>query len=68
MLATPTTPYDKRYVEYFLPGTEPVPLRNNPWKARSGGRCLCRRRSTHRRREDRDVSGLSLRSQVSGST
>jgi penicillin-binding protein 2D len=31
-LATPLTPPDKRYVEYFLPGTEPPELRNNPWK------------------------------------
>ncbi|HSQ31614.1 MAG TPA: transglycosylase domain-containing protein [Gemmatimonadaceae bacterium] len=31
-LATPATPPDKRYVEYFLPGTEPPELRNNPWK------------------------------------
>ena len=31
-LATPLTPLDKRYVEYFLPGTEPLELRNNPWK------------------------------------
>ncbi|HET7371921.1 MAG TPA: penicillin-binding transpeptidase domain-containing protein, partial [Gemmatimonadaceae bacterium] len=31
-LATPLTPPDKRYVEYFLPGTEPLELRNNPWK------------------------------------
>ena len=31
-LATPETPPDRRYIEYFLPGTEPVELRNNPWK------------------------------------
>jgi penicillin-binding protein 1A len=31
-LATPFTPPDKRYVEYFLPGTEPPELRDNPWK------------------------------------
>jgi penicillin-binding protein 1A len=31
-LATPQTPPDRRYVEYFLPGTEPAELRNNPWK------------------------------------
>ena len=31
-LATPDVPSEKRYVEYFLPGTEPQPLRDNPWK------------------------------------
>lgn len=31
-LATPLTPPDRRYTEYFLPGTEPPELRNNPWK------------------------------------
>lgn len=31
-LATDQTPADKRYVEYFIPGTEPEPLRRNPWK------------------------------------
>ncbi|HEY4307272.1 MAG TPA: PBP1A family penicillin-binding protein [Gemmatimonadaceae bacterium] len=30
LLATPTTSPDKRYTEYFLPGTEPVELRMNP--------------------------------------
>ncbi len=30
--ATARTPFDKRYVEYFLPGTEPPELRNNPWR------------------------------------
>jgi penicillin-binding protein 1A len=29
--ATPLTPFDKRYIEYFIPGTEPAALRNNPW-------------------------------------
>lgn len=37
MLASPSTPYDKRYIEYFLPGTEPAPLRNNPWKTPQWG-------------------------------
>jgi penicillin-binding protein 1A len=37
MLATPSTPPDKRYVEYFLPGTEPAELRNNPWKVPAWG-------------------------------
>jgi penicillin-binding protein 1A len=27
-----TTPPDRRYLEYFLPGTEPPLLRVNPWK------------------------------------
>jgi len=31
-LADSTTPPDRRYVEYFLPGTEPPLLRVNPWK------------------------------------
>ena len=31
-LATPMTPPDRRYIEYFMPGTEPEPLRSNPWK------------------------------------
>ncbi|MDB4878388.1 MAG: penicillin-binding protein family [Gemmatimonadetes bacterium] len=36
-VATPATPPDKRYVEYFLPGTEPASLRNNPWKVPQWG-------------------------------
>ena len=31
-LADTTTPADRRYTEYFLPGTEPEPLRSVPWK------------------------------------
>ncbi len=31
-LATPMTPADRRYVEYFVEGTEPAPLRADPWK------------------------------------
>ena len=31
-LATPETPRDRRYIEYFIPGTEPEPFRSNPWK------------------------------------
>jgi penicillin-binding protein 1A len=31
-LATSATSPTMRYVEYFLPGTEPAQLRNNPWK------------------------------------
>lgn len=37
LLATPATPYERRYVEYFLPGTEPLALRNNPWKVPQWG-------------------------------
>lgn len=36
-LATPTTPPDQRYIEYFLPGTEPLELRNNPWNVPQWG-------------------------------
>ena len=36
-LATPETPPDRRYIEYFLPGTEPMELRNNPWKVPNWG-------------------------------
>jgi 1A family penicillin-binding protein len=31
-LATRETPRDRRYLEYFIPGTEPEPFRSNPWK------------------------------------
>ena len=31
-LATPMTPADRRYTEYFVEGTEPEPLRADPWK------------------------------------
>jgi penicillin-binding protein 1A len=31
-LADSTTPPEQRYIEYFLPGTEPPLLRVNPWK------------------------------------
>jgi penicillin-binding protein 2D len=36
-MATASTPYDLRYTEYFIPGTEPEPLRNNPWKVPQWG-------------------------------
>ena len=36
-IATPDVPLDKRYVEYFLPGTEPQQLRDNPWKVPQWG-------------------------------
>ena len=31
-VAQPDTPAAQRYTEYFLPGTEPEPLRSVPWK------------------------------------
>lgn len=31
-IATPGTPADRRYTEYFVEGTEPEPLRADPWK------------------------------------
>ena len=31
-LADSTTPPEKRYTEYFIPGTEPEPLHSVPWK------------------------------------
>jgi penicillin-binding protein 1A len=31
-LADSTTPAERRYTEYFLPGTEPEPLRSIPWR------------------------------------
>jgi penicillin-binding protein 1A len=36
-LATPITPADRRYTEYFVEGTEPEPLRADPWKVFSWG-------------------------------
>ena len=30
-IAQVSTPPDERYVEYFIPGTEPADLKNNPW-------------------------------------
>ena len=32
-LADASTPPDRRYTEYFVPGTEPDALKNVPWKA-----------------------------------
>jgi penicillin-binding protein 2D len=32
LLADGTTPADRRYTEYFIPGTEPEPLRSVPWR------------------------------------
>jgi penicillin-binding protein 1A len=31
-LADASTPSERRYTEYFVPGTEPEPLRSVPWK------------------------------------
>ena len=39
-LATPLTSPERRYIEYFLPGTEPLELRNNPWKVPQWGPLL----------------------------
>ena len=36
-LATDQTPSDRRYTEYFVEGTEPAPLRTDPWKVFSWG-------------------------------
>jgi penicillin-binding protein 2D len=36
-LATTETPLERRYVEYFIPGTEPEPLRSSPWKVPQWG-------------------------------
>jgi penicillin-binding protein 1A len=36
-LVTAATPPDQRYTEYFIPGTEPLELRNNPWKVPQWG-------------------------------
>ena len=33
LLADAGTPAERRYTEYFVPGTEPQPLRDVPWKA-----------------------------------
>ncbi len=33
LLADASTPADRRYTEYFVPGTEPEPLRSVPWKS-----------------------------------
>ena len=36
-LADEFTPADRRYTEYFIPGTEPALLRVNPWKVPQWG-------------------------------
>ena len=40
LVAEPSTPADERYVEYFLPGTEPADLKNNPWTVPQWGPLL----------------------------
>jgi penicillin-binding protein 2D len=40
MLADDTTPPDRRYTEYFMPGSEPEPLRSVPWKLGAFGPVL----------------------------
>ena len=37
LLADAATPAERRYTEYFVPGTEPEPLRSVPWKVVSFG-------------------------------
>ncbi|MES2178091.1 MAG: PBP1A family penicillin-binding protein [Gemmatimonadota bacterium] len=37
LLADAMTPQERRYTEYFMPGTEPEPLRSIPWKAAAFG-------------------------------
>jgi 1A family penicillin-binding protein len=41
-LADSLTPPERRYTEYFLPGTEPVLLRVNPWKIPQWGAFITR--------------------------
>jgi penicillin-binding protein 1A len=36
-IASATTPLDRRYYEFFLDGTEPESLRNDPWKVPQWG-------------------------------
>ena len=36
-LATDQTPADRRYTEYFVEGTEPAPLKADPWKLFGSG-------------------------------
>jgi penicillin-binding protein 1A len=37
LLADSTTPPDRRYMEYFLAGTEPLPLRVSGWQLFKNG-------------------------------
>ena len=37
LMATASTPPDRRYTEYFIEGTEPGPLKLDPWTAFKGG-------------------------------
>jgi penicillin-binding protein 1A len=36
------TPPERRYIEYFIPGTEPALLRVNPWKIPQWGPFIAR--------------------------
>ena len=36
-LATQFTPSDHRLMEYFMPGTEPLAIRNSPWNVARWG-------------------------------
>lgn len=45
LLATPDTPVSKRYYEYFIEGTEPAPVRDDPWKIAQWGPFIVRRSS-----------------------
>ncbi|MEJ7811097.1 MAG: PBP1A family penicillin-binding protein [Gemmatimonadaceae bacterium] len=36
-LAADTTPPERRYTEYFIPGTEPAAIRPNPWRIFTAG-------------------------------
>lgn len=47
-IATPSTPPDARYVEFFMPGTEPLSMRNNPWAVPQWGPLLLPSRSRQR--------------------
>jgi hypothetical protein len=39
-LATALTPPERRYIEFFLEGTEPPLLKNDPWKLPQFGAIL----------------------------
>jgi 1A family penicillin-binding protein len=41
-LVDPSTPADRRYFEFFLPGTEPPLLRLNPWRIPAWGPLIAR--------------------------
>jgi penicillin-binding protein 1A len=39
-LTTTLTPPERRYIEFFLEGTEPIPLRTDPWRLPQFGALL----------------------------